>query len=83
MTESWHVLSERHVRLARGVGALSELPVALNSRAFMLLFAGELTAAASLIQELQVGDRGDRQQPRSLRALGLAASPVDKPKRPL
>jgi DNA-binding CsgD family transcriptional regulator len=51
--ESWHRLSDRHVQLARSVGALSELPVALNSRAFMLLFAGELPAAAALIQELQ------------------------------
>ncbi len=50
---SWDVLSNRHVELARRVGALSELPVALNSRAFMLLFAGELAAAASLIQQLE------------------------------
>ena len=50
---SWQVLSERHVQLARSVGALSELPVALNARAFMLLFAGELAAAASLIQQRQ------------------------------
>ena len=50
---SWRVLSERHVQLARSVGALSELPVALNARAFMLLFAGELAAAASLIQQRQ------------------------------
>jgi DNA-binding CsgD family transcriptional regulator len=53
---SWQVLSERHVRFARTVGALSELPVALNARAFMLLFAGELTAAASLIQQRQALD---------------------------
>jgi DNA-binding CsgD family transcriptional regulator len=51
---SWQVLTERHVRLARSVGALSELPVALNARAFMLLFAGELAAAGSLIQQRQV-----------------------------
>src|ERR1700744_655878 len=50
---SWQVLSERHVQLARSVGALSELPVALNARAFMLLFAGELAAAGSLIRERQ------------------------------
>ena len=50
---SWQVLSERHVQLARSVGALSELPVALNARAFMLLFAGELAAAGSLIQQRQ------------------------------
>jgi len=51
--DSWQVLSTRHVELAREVGALGELPVALNSRAFLLLFAGELSAAASLIQELR------------------------------
>jgi len=51
--DNWQVLSTRHVELAREVGALGELPVALNSRAFMLLFAGELSAAASLIQELR------------------------------
>ena len=47
--QSWQVLTERHVQLARSAGALSELPVALNARAFMLLFAGELAAAGSLI----------------------------------
>ena len=50
---NWQVLSERHVQLARNVGALGELPVALNAHAFMLLFAGELDAAASLIQQRQ------------------------------
>jgi DNA-binding CsgD family transcriptional regulator len=71
--ESWHALSDRHVQLARSVGALSELPVALNSRAFMLLFAGELTAAAALIQELQpaIEATGARLAPYA--ALGLAA----------
>ena len=70
--ESWHSLSDRHVQLARSVGALSELPVALNSRAFMLLFAGELTAAAALIQELQpaIEATGTRLAPYA--ALGLA-----------
>jgi DNA-binding CsgD family transcriptional regulator len=70
--ESWHALSDRHVQLARSVGALSELPVALNSRAFMLLFAGELPAAASLIQELQpaIEATGTRLAPYA--ALGLA-----------
>jgi DNA-binding CsgD family transcriptional regulator len=70
---SWDVLSDRHVRLARSVGALSELPVALNSRAFMLLFAGELATAASLIQQLQpaIEATGSNRVPYS--ALGLAA----------
>jgi DNA-binding CsgD family transcriptional regulator len=70
---NWHVLSERHVRLARSVGALSQLPGALNSRAFMLLFAGELAAAASLIQQLRsaIEATGNNRVPYS--ALGLAA----------
>jgi DNA-binding CsgD family transcriptional regulator len=70
---SWQVLSDRHIRLARSVGALSELPVALNSRAIMLLFAGELAAAASLIQQLPpaIEATGTNRVPYS--ALGLAA----------
>jgi DNA-binding CsgD family transcriptional regulator len=51
--DRWDVLSVRHVQLARETGALSELPLALTSRAYVLLFAGELTAAASLIEEVQ------------------------------
>jgi DNA-binding CsgD family transcriptional regulator len=70
---SWQVLSDRHLRLARSVGALSELPGALNSRAIMLLFAGELAAAASLIQQLPpaIEATGSNRVPYS--ALGLAA----------
>jgi DNA-binding CsgD family transcriptional regulator len=70
---SWDVLSDRHVELGRSAGALSELPVALNSRAFLLLFAGELAAAASLIQQLQpaIEATGSNRVPYS--ALGLAA----------
>jgi DNA-binding CsgD family transcriptional regulator len=71
--ESWDVLSDRHVQLARGIGALSELPIALNSRAFMLLFAGELTAAESLIHELRpvIEATGSTRTPYV--ALGVAA----------
>jgi DNA-binding CsgD family transcriptional regulator/tetratricopeptide (TPR) repeat protein len=71
--DSWQVLSDRHVGLARSVGALSELPVALNSRAFMLLFSGELSGAAALIQQLQpaIQATGSNRVPYS--ALGLAA----------
>jgi DNA-binding CsgD family transcriptional regulator/tetratricopeptide (TPR) repeat protein len=70
---SWDVLSDRHVRLIRSAGALSELPGALNSRAFMLLFAGELAAAASLIQQLRtaIAATGSKRVPYA--ALGLAA----------
>ncbi len=52
--DRWDLLSDRHVRLARGVGALSELPLALSLRAVMMLFAGDLTGATLLIGEHQV-----------------------------
>jgi DNA-binding CsgD family transcriptional regulator/tetratricopeptide (TPR) repeat protein len=51
--ESWHVLSTRHVQIARQAGALSDLPLALASRVFVHLFAGELAAAASLVEEMK------------------------------
>jgi DNA-binding CsgD family transcriptional regulator len=51
--ESWEAISGRHLELARDAGALTELPLALVSRAVMQALAGELTAAESLIDELQ------------------------------
>jgi DNA-binding CsgD family transcriptional regulator/tetratricopeptide (TPR) repeat protein len=60
--ESWDALSALHVKLARAAGALTELPLALSSRAMALLFAGEQAAAEALIQEAQVITKatGDR-----------------------
>src|SRR4029077_5138082 len=52
--DRWDLLSDRHIQLARGVGALSELPLALSLRAVTLLFAGDLTGASLLIGEHQV-----------------------------
>jgi DNA-binding CsgD family transcriptional regulator/tetratricopeptide (TPR) repeat protein len=51
--ESWRVLAERHVRVARDSGALSMLPIALNTRIGVHLSAGEFAAAASLIEEVK------------------------------
>jgi hypothetical protein len=45
--DRWDLLTDKYLRLTRDLGALSELPSALSSRAFMLLFVGELTAAAA------------------------------------
>src|SRR4029077_8905494 len=47
--ERWHLRSERHVQLAGGVGARSELPLALGLCAATMLFAGDLTGAASVV----------------------------------
>jgi DNA-binding CsgD family transcriptional regulator len=49
--ESWHVLADRYVQVARDSGALSQLPLALNSRIVVDLFGGELRNAAVLVGE--------------------------------
>jgi len=71
--QRWQLLSDRHVDLARGVGALSELPLALNARAFMLMLIGELAAARSLIQELQAAAEATGSKLAPYAALGVAA----------
>jgi DNA-binding CsgD family transcriptional regulator len=71
--QKWDALSSRHVELARGAGALSELPLALSSRAYMQLFAGELTAAASLTEEVQAATAATGGNLAPYVALGLAA----------
>ncbi len=50
--EAWEELSDRHITLARTAGALSILPIALSTRVGLHLFAGELTTAASLVEEI-------------------------------
>ncbi|HEY6493626.1 MAG TPA: LuxR C-terminal-related transcriptional regulator, partial [Trebonia sp.] len=47
----WDRLTGRYVRLSDDLGALTELPAALSSRVFMLVFAGDLTAASALAEE--------------------------------
>ena len=49
--EGWNVLSTRLVRVARDTGALSELPLALNSQIVALLLSGEQAIAAALVAE--------------------------------
>jgi DNA-binding CsgD family transcriptional regulator len=51
--EQWDALTARHVRLARELGDLTELPLVLNSRLMMLLFGGDSAAAASLLAEIR------------------------------
>ncbi len=49
--QSAYDLSGHHLQMARQAGALSELPLAFGSRTPVLVFCGELTAAASLVKE--------------------------------
>jgi DNA-binding CsgD family transcriptional regulator len=71
--ERWELLSERYVQLARETGSLSELPLALTLRAHMLVFAGDLTAAAALIDELDAVKEATGSGLAPYPALGLAA----------
>jgi len=71
--DRWDTVSARHVQLARETGALSDLPLALTSRTYVLLFAGELTSAASLIDEVQAVKEATGSGLAPYGALGLAA----------
>lgn len=51
--ESWDVLSSRFVELAREVGSLNVLPIALLSRIANRVFAGEFAGAAQMIDEAE------------------------------
>jgi DNA-binding CsgD family transcriptional regulator len=71
--EHWEELSARFVQIARDVGSLSELPLALTTRAHMHLFAGELPAAASLVGEVTAVTEATGSTFTPYGALGLAA----------
>jgi DNA-binding CsgD family transcriptional regulator len=71
--ERWNALSGRFVDLARTAGALSELPLAVSTRAYMLLFAGDLTAAASLVDEQQAVTEASGSNLAPYSAMALAA----------
>jgi DNA-binding CsgD family transcriptional regulator len=68
----WDVLSRRHVELTHEVGALGELPLALSSRTYLLLFAGQLNAAASLVEQVQAATEATGSNLAPYGALGLA-----------
>ena len=74
----WDALSARHVQLARQSGALSELPLALISRSCLLVFAGDLPAAAALTDELQAVNEATGSNVANYGALALAALRADE-----
>jgi DNA-binding CsgD family transcriptional regulator len=71
--ERWEELSTWFVNAARDAGSLSELPLALTTRAHMHLFAGELPAAAALIAEVTAVTEATGTTLTPYGALGLAA----------
>ncbi|MEA2532531.1 MAG: hypothetical protein QOJ93_342 [Actinomycetota bacterium] len=58
--DSWDVLTARQVEVATDAGALAVLPLTLSTRAGVHLFAGELSVAASLVEQVEtVADATD------------------------
>ena len=71
--ETWHELANRAVNLARDVGALSVLPIALTYRACVHLHAGEFAAASALIEEANAISRATGNAPLAYTSLALLA----------
>jgi DNA-binding CsgD family transcriptional regulator len=51
--DSWQALSDRQIEIARDAGAVTALPPAFTMRAMPHLFAGEFTAAASMVAQVE------------------------------
>ena len=51
--EAFDALATRHIELGRSTGALTGLPIAYTMGILAHVFAGELTSAAQLVEELQ------------------------------
>jgi DNA-binding CsgD family transcriptional regulator len=66
-------LTDRYLELVRGLGALSELPLALTTKAITLAYAGELTEASGLLGELQAAVEATGISPPRYMALAVAA----------
>jgi DNA-binding CsgD family transcriptional regulator len=71
--DEWDRLSARYVRLARETGALSQLPLALLGRTYVLLFSGDLSAAEALSQETRAVNEAIGSNLAPYGAFGLAA----------
>jgi hypothetical protein len=52
--ERWEVLTARHVQLGRETAALTVLPFVVGARSGAYAFAGELAAATSLLEEVDM-----------------------------
>jgi DNA-binding CsgD family transcriptional regulator len=70
--EGWYALSARHLKLARDVGALSVLPLALAQRVGVHLHTGEFGAAAALVEETTAITEATRNDLPPYSALALA-----------
>jgi DNA-binding CsgD family transcriptional regulator len=69
----WQAISGSHVQIAREAGALGELPLALNQRIYAHLFAGELSTAELLVDEIRAATEATGSDLTPYGAVGLAA----------
>ena len=71
--QAWDRLTRHHLKIVRDAGALSALPLALNTRVFVDLFAGNLMAAASAVEEIRAVTEAAESKLTPYAAIGLAA----------
>jgi DNA-binding CsgD family transcriptional regulator len=71
--DSFDVLSDRQVTLARDAGALITLPIAFNMRATAHLYAGEFAPAASIVTQAESVTEATGSSIAPYGAVGLAA----------
>jgi DNA-binding CsgD family transcriptional regulator len=72
--DTWQELARREIQLVRDAGALTVLPLALSANIVAHIFAGELAAAASLVDEVQIVTEATGSQLAPYGPLILAAS---------
>lgn len=70
--ELWHRLATTAVRLARDAGALVVLPLALATRAGVYVYAGEIDAAATLLEEAEAISAATGYEPLRYHAISVA-----------
>jgi DNA-binding CsgD family transcriptional regulator len=71
--ENWHLLTARHLRIARELGDLNQLPLVLHHRVMLNLYEGELTGAAALLTEVQTVSHATGTGLAAYGQIGLAA----------
>jgi DNA-binding CsgD family transcriptional regulator len=71
--DAWHELALRELQLVREAGALTALPLALSASIVAQIFAGELAAATSMVDEVQIVAEATGSQLAPYGALILAA----------
>ena len=71
---AWDILTAEHVRAARDMGMLAELPLALISRVGVHLLSGEMETATALVEEAEMLARAtSNAAPPAYGAISLAA----------